>query len=590
MKHKSLFVVKKIFIYTFFFLLFFISGFYIYYLHHYPEPPGYDDLLKYYPEEFLLKFGDTLQLPNTRIQHFINFPSQKKKGTIRIGAFGDSNTFGDEVNKRESYPYQLQQLFNKQFPNATVEVLNFGMSGMGFQEQFFLWEKYSRNYNLDYILLGPKGFDPKRDLTFRINWNFPYFSYPRERFILLRGNRLKRMSIKGKTPEERYKNYYKFIPTWIALRYDKKPLQIWERFFPFLRYNIRNPFYYTKMSDTEESSRVNILLLKKINKNHNKKILFLTNSNWVFNNYRQLEKIYNLNYFRVKGADRFYRVFTHKSSLGNENIAHVYFNALIGRAKFSLKIINCYFKKIDFVGKKSIENLHKVRSVDIVDDRQRGVSLASLRHNSVVHHYNKGSYFNYRVKGTKSFIGFSNTTDFLDFPFFSVAIPLTEGMEISIQLSNKKRVPLGEIRALDQFAKFFVFYKDFTMKREQKTHYESWFLLEKIPSVLRKQIKATGSLKLLVGDYQLGTLYFDNLDKKKSLRFVPVSGYEKSFLMMGSSHPVKEKDFPSEFSVYIQYIMDDSKSFKSLIPDWQCKKETKQVYLNLPHFNPLSLK
>ena len=107
------------------------------------------------------------------------------------------------------------------------------MAGSGFQEQFLLWEQYFKSYNLDYILLGPRGFFPKRDITFRINAHFQKFCYPRERFILSGESKLRQIHIKGDTLKERYQNYYKIIPTWTALRYDKRPFKVWEWFFSF---------------------------------------------------------------------------------------------------------------------------------------------------------------------------------------------------------------------------------------------------------------------------------------------------------------------------------------------------------------------
>ena len=321
--------IKYLFLFIFCFLFFFLSGFYIYYLYKYPKPHDKNYLLKHYPKDLILKTGGRLTTPEKRFQHFLNFSPSKGKDSIRIGAFGDSHTFGSEVDKTESYPYQLQKLLNQKFPNKKIEVLNFGKGGDGFQMQFFLWEKYAKNYELDYILLGPRGFRSNRDVTFRKTWNFINFNHPKVRFILSRNSNLKQVHIKGDTLEERYKNYYKLIPSWTALRYDKKPFQIWERFLPFLRYKIQNPFYYTKMSNKEESTRINVLLLEKIKKLYNKKILFFTDYNPIFNSYQSVEKLYNLNLIPFP-KNRFYKVFSHKSSLGNEIIAKVYFNALIG--------------------------------------------------------------------------------------------------------------------------------------------------------------------------------------------------------------------------------------------------------------------
>ena len=116
---------KYFFSYLLSFLVFFYSGFFIYYLYNFPDPFNTDRLLEYYPEDFLLKIGYGLRFPESRIQYFLNFPLSKKEGSLRIGAFGDSHTFGTEVDKTASYPHYLQQLFDKEFPNKNIEVLKF---------------------------------------------------------------------------------------------------------------------------------------------------------------------------------------------------------------------------------------------------------------------------------------------------------------------------------------------------------------------------------------------------------------------------------------------------------------------------------
>ena len=100
---------------------------------------------------------------------------------------------------------------------------------------------------------------------------------------------------------------------------------------------------------------------------------------------------------------------------------------------------------------------------------------------------------------------------------------------------------------------------------------------------------------MFVEDYKLGTLRFYYSYGRRVLRFVPVSGYKKSFLMMGPSHSIREKDLPSEFSLYIQYNMsemDEEQGLKSksLIPDWKCKKEKQRIHLDLPNFEALNLR
>ena len=97
--------VKYFFYSLMFFLLFSLSAFYLYYFIKYPKPPDRDWLLKYYPKHLILKTGGSqFRVPTEKVQHFLNFPFSKKKNAIRIGAFGDSFTFGEEVDKTETLP------------------------------------------------------------------------------------------------------------------------------------------------------------------------------------------------------------------------------------------------------------------------------------------------------------------------------------------------------------------------------------------------------------------------------------------------------------------------------------------------------
>ena len=440
----------------------------------------------------ILKTGGKLQLPESRIQHFLNFSPLKQPETIRIGAFGDSHTFGHGVKKTESYPYQLQRLFNTKFQNKKIEVLNFGLGGVSFQEQFFLWEKYAKNYALDYILLGPHGFYPNRDVTFRKNFNLDrhHLFYPKTRFVLSRKNRLKQVHIKGDTLKERYKNYYTLIPSWRALHYDKRPFQIWESLFPILRYGIKNPFYYKKMSDRKESARINILLLERIKGYFDKKILFFTDKISFFEKYQTVDKLYNLNFIPFPKS-RFYSTFLHKSSLGNEWIANIYFKALIGQKNFSVKTINCYFEEFNFFRKtRQIFNkdLDAVQSIQITDGHK---AISTLRYN-LRYYPHKRSYLNHKISGTKSFIAFFNQHDFLGSPIFPLPVQLKEGMKIYIQLENKNKIKLGSIETLDISEKFFVFYGKY-MRYHRTYHltksYQSYFLLEKMPFSLKKKME-----------------------------------------------------------------------------------------------------
>ena len=587
---KFLFNIKYFFISSLLFSCFLISAFYAYYLHKYPKPYDISYLFEYYPKNFVLKIGNFLALPKDSFQHFLNFQTSKKKGFIRIGTFGDSHTYGVEVDKIASYPYQLQQLFDKHFPNKNIEVLNFGISGHSFQEQFFLWEKYAQMYKLDYILFGPRGLHFDRDVTFRRNFG-SYLNFPKSRFILSK-NKLKLVHIKGNTPKERYKNYYKLIPSFTALLYDRKPFKIWEWLFPFLRNNMPNPFYYTRKTISKESSQINKLLLQKIRTLNGKKILFMTDHQRLFKPYQSVEKLYNLNFVPLK-SPRLYERFGHRSSLGYEQVAKIYFHGLIGKKKFFLKNITCSFINSKPNYKEFNKNFDSVNLIQIFGEK---TPAFILRNNNPEHYHNKVSYSDYKTKGTKSFIAFFGKDQFLESIFFPLFNRLKEDMKISIHLPNKTKLELGSIKPLDAYKKFFVFFENYLHYFDNNDKYESFFLLDEMPLNLKKQLNQTKKpLELFVGDYKLGSLllsklYFRTSDTyKQILKFIPRYGYEKSFLFMGPAKLIREKDFPDQFSLSIKYTMDNGDNLNSLIPDWKCYKYKQTFHLNLPNFKPLNL-
>lgn len=77
-----------------------------------------------------------------------------RPGIVRIGAFGDSFTYGEEVAPGSSYPAELAELFRKD-GLENVEVVNFGNSWYGFGQTTRLWQLYASKIDLSFVLLGP---------------------------------------------------------------------------------------------------------------------------------------------------------------------------------------------------------------------------------------------------------------------------------------------------------------------------------------------------------------------------------------------------------------------------------------------------
>lgn len=598
----------KIFFISFFlFWLFLLLGFYIYNFYEFPKPPERDWLFNYYSKDLILKTGSRLGVPEERLQHFLNFPPVKEEGAIRVGVFGCSYTYSKRVNKEASYPHQLQVMINKRFPDRKVEVLNFGVKGAGFHEQFFLWEEYAEKYNLDYVLMGPRTFYKERESTFREE-DSGYFEYPKERFILLADDRLKRVYIRGQTLKKRYKNYYTLFPSYTALRYDIRPFKVLEK---FLRREIKNPFYYKKLI-TEELTKINILLLDKIKKVHPKRVLIIRDKFGKFErfdteDYYSVNDRYNINYINYPYEEEvLYRNSTHYSSLGYEIPAKFFFHALIGEKKFSLNSLKCHYNS--YAGKKESGNSKNVVDLNLsniksIEVKTKKIPLIKVK---LVNNY-KPKKINYEInQDIKSFIGFSSIkpSGFGNAVYIPLSHSLKGEMRVYVQLPNEERIALGTIKPLDVYGKLFNFYEGYVINNSvyYNLYYGTYFILKKMPLSIKKKIEGAftsqNSLELFIEKRSIGWLkpitlkvsddnYLINRLGEKILRFLPHKGYNDSLLMMGPSHYVSEKDLPVEFPLHIHYNMNEGRKLVSPVFNWNCKKQKQQIHLNLPNFTPL---
>lgn len=84
-----------------------------------------------------------------------NYSIEKPKDTYRIIALGDSFTYGDHVNTKDSWPEQLEDLLNNSAvcpTNQKYEVLNFGVKGYDIQYSAHRYELKGKKYNPDFII------------------------------------------------------------------------------------------------------------------------------------------------------------------------------------------------------------------------------------------------------------------------------------------------------------------------------------------------------------------------------------------------------------------------------------------------------
>jgi hypothetical protein len=167
-------------------------------------------------------------------------PEKKPGGRVRIGCFGDSFTYGQEVGEGQDFPSRLQALLHER-GHTEVEVLNFGVPWYGFHQAYLLWERLGRRYDLDYVLLGPACFQPQRDTTFNHTQGRDP-TYLHARFVL-DGDDVRLVEVLGETVPERVDGYVRLFPPWRYLRYDRQPPAVLRALTPGGR-ELPNPFYY----------------------------------------------------------------------------------------------------------------------------------------------------------------------------------------------------------------------------------------------------------------------------------------------------------------------------------------------------------
>ena len=169
---------------------------------HKPENMEYQKI-KNVDRQTIKRFSH-INTDKLKVSGFYNFEEMNKTNTIRIGCFGDSYTHGDEVNEINDYPNILNNIF-KSRGYKNIDVINFGSGWHGFHQAFIMWKYVGRNYNLDYILLGPSCFQASRDTSFNHTKDkSPYYIHSR---YIIKDDTLELVDIPGNNLEKTFRNY-----------------------------------------------------------------------------------------------------------------------------------------------------------------------------------------------------------------------------------------------------------------------------------------------------------------------------------------------------------------------------------------------
>lgn len=498
---------------------------------------------------------------------FSNFEKNKKVDIIRIGCFGDSFTWGDEVGSAFDYPSLLQEIFLKK-GHKNVEVINFGMSWYGFQQSFMLWEFLGREYALDYILLGPACFQHVRDSTF--NQTFAdsylkgYVDASHARYIL-KGRNIELIEVIGDTTRERVLNYYRFIPHLAYLRFDSNPPPFLVApiacLFPHRKLKV-NPFYY-KGDLKKEMNEIYAIALSKMADvtpqvmlgNYDEDIISLA---------RNLNK-QNIFASHLYHPQHFPYLVTlyHNSPLGNEVLAQQMFDLLMHKTESALIVIQTGDAKKELVAGVQIKKrrLSEYRSL-----------IVEMNHTSIGRLYYAGM-----STLPVSLIAFKRpATSILDAVFLPLDFEIKEGTPVNLRLKTSSgihEVLLGGVRLLHPGLNIGVIDFDFqeidTYNKLIKVN------IDAVSKIKPLRLKKNDTITILLNDKQILSARVDS--ETKSLNFFSSDG-RFAVIRADGDVGIGIEDLPAEGIVYAVFTGEKEK-IRLPLANWH--KIEKKVFLGV---------
>jgi hypothetical protein len=259
--------------------------------------------------------------------------SRTHPGTIRVGALGDSFTFGTEVIAGYDYPSRLREIFAR-MGLENVDVLNFGIQWIGLGQTYRVWDAFARDYDLDFVLLGPETLYSEREETF--NHAITSMSdYIHGRYVLRADGGLDFIDAEGDA--DRFERYFTFFPSHDYLRFDRRAPSFLEAWLPWGR-ELANPFYYSALSPQKESQELYLRLLRRFASEAKETVLIQGDPGRAALAAGVAGRI---EWASVGEPNRFpyTRPRGHLSEAGNERVAEAYADILLGHPSIGLEEI-----------------------------------------------------------------------------------------------------------------------------------------------------------------------------------------------------------------------------------------------------------
>ena len=134
-----------------------------------------------------LRHQGTFTVNSSGIRSQREYSKEPLPDTLRIVAFGDSFTAGDDVNDNEVWTNQLRLALQQM--GIRVEVMNFGVGGYDMGQAFLRWQAIGQQFQPDIVIFGfqPENLDRNVNV-FRILYiHGPSIPFSKPRFIVNKG-------------------------------------------------------------------------------------------------------------------------------------------------------------------------------------------------------------------------------------------------------------------------------------------------------------------------------------------------------------------------------------------------------------------